>query len=314
RLRLVPVSRRRDRAHRPRDGQPVPEPRTAPSAAVLAVKFAIGAGLLLIALRQRRRIGAEETQEASEMAGAHRQDAAVACRRHRRARPAMAPCRCYRRHRRGGEALLRGDLHLALPVLSHRNFVRPRYGDPCGLPARAIPRSPRPRKGLDRHLHGSGHHHRVCLAWVLAYREGQLPTRDPSAQITGQTRISTLGSNSCCAPDASAADDAAVGPDPSTLPAAGAPQEDPRAGLCFPSLFTICPVLRTAGWPVSVTALYGLRHPRDLGLRVLPGRRVPSSSRSSSTGGRPARSIFLRTWPSSLAMKTPPTPVKPVWS
>ena len=98
------------------------------------------------------------------------------------------------------------------------------------------------------------------------------------------------------------------------LPAAGAPQEDPRAGLCFPSLFTICPVLRTAGWPVSVTALYGLRHPRDLGLRVLPGRRVPSSSRSSSTGGRPARSIFLRTWPSSLAMKTPPTPVKPVWS
>src|SRR6185437_7273205 len=135
------------------------------------------------------------------------------------ARPAMAPCRCYRRHRRGGEALLRGDLHLALPVLSHRNFVRPRYGDPCGLPARAIPRSPRPRKGLDRHLHGSGHHHRVCLAWPLAYREGQLPTRDLSAQITGQTRISTLGSNSCCAPDASAADDAAVGPDPSTLPA-----------------------------------------------------------------------------------------------
>jgi len=98
------------------------------------------------------------------------------------------------------------------------------------------------------------------------------------------------------------------------LAATGAPQEDPRAGLCFPSLFTICPVLRTAGWPVSVTALYGLRHPRDLGLRVLPGRRVPSSSRSSSTGGRPARSIFLRTWPSSLAMKTPPTPVKPVWS
>jgi hypothetical protein len=31
------------------------------------------------------------------MAGAHRQDAAVACRRHRRARPAMAPCRYYRR-------------------------------------------------------------------------------------------------------------------------------------------------------------------------------------------------------------------------
>ena len=57
-----------------------------------------------------------------------------------------------------------------------------------------------------------------------------------------------------------------------------------------------------------------LASPRDLGLRVLPGRRVPSSSRSSSTGGRPARSIFLRTWPSSLAMKTPPTPVKPVWS
>lgn len=38
-------------------GNQPPEPRTAPSAAVLAVKIAIGAGLLLIALRQRRRIG-----------------------------------------------------------------------------------------------------------------------------------------------------------------------------------------------------------------------------------------------------------------
>jgi hypothetical protein len=55
-------------------------------------------------------------------------------------------------------------------------------------------------------------------------------------------------------------------------------------------------------------------HLRDLGLRVLPGRRLPSWSRSPRTGGRPARSIFLRTWPSSLAMKTPPMPVKPVWS
>ena len=38
-------------------GNNPPGPRTAPSAAVLAVKIAIGAGLLLIALRQRRRMG-----------------------------------------------------------------------------------------------------------------------------------------------------------------------------------------------------------------------------------------------------------------
>jgi len=37
-------------------GNKPPEPRTAPSVAVLAVKIAIGAGLLLIALRQRRRM------------------------------------------------------------------------------------------------------------------------------------------------------------------------------------------------------------------------------------------------------------------
>ena len=90
-------------------------------------------------------------------------------------------------------------------------------------------------------------------------------------------------------------------------------QEDPR-GIALPSLVTISLALRTAGGPVSVTALDGLRHPRDLGRRMLSGRRVPSSSRSSSTGGRPTRSIFLRTWPSSAAIKTPPRPVKPVWS
>jgi len=33
---------------------------------------------------------------------------------------------------------------------------------------------------------------------------------------------------------------------------------------------------------------------------VLVGRSVPSSLRSSRTAGRPTRSIFLRTWPSSL--------------
>jgi threonine/homoserine/homoserine lactone efflux protein len=38
-------------------GNHSPEPRTARSAAVLAVKIAIGTGLLLIALRQRRRMG-----------------------------------------------------------------------------------------------------------------------------------------------------------------------------------------------------------------------------------------------------------------
>jgi threonine/homoserine/homoserine lactone efflux protein len=38
-------------------GNKPPKPRTAPSAAVLAVKIAIGVGLLLIALRQRRRMG-----------------------------------------------------------------------------------------------------------------------------------------------------------------------------------------------------------------------------------------------------------------
>jgi hypothetical protein len=38
-------------------GDRPPESRTAPSMAVLAVKIAIGAGLLLVALRQRRRMG-----------------------------------------------------------------------------------------------------------------------------------------------------------------------------------------------------------------------------------------------------------------
>ena len=38
-------------------GNQPPKPRTPPSAAVLAIKIAIGAGLLLIALRQRRRMG-----------------------------------------------------------------------------------------------------------------------------------------------------------------------------------------------------------------------------------------------------------------
>jgi threonine/homoserine/homoserine lactone efflux protein len=38
-------------------GDKPPEPKTAPSAAVLAVKIAIGAGLLLVALRQSRRMG-----------------------------------------------------------------------------------------------------------------------------------------------------------------------------------------------------------------------------------------------------------------
>jgi len=38
-------------------GNKPPEPKTAPSTAVLAVKIAIGAALLLVGLRQRRRIG-----------------------------------------------------------------------------------------------------------------------------------------------------------------------------------------------------------------------------------------------------------------
>ena len=55
-------------------------------------------------------------------------------------------------------------------------------------------------------------------------------------------------------------------------------------------------------------------HPRDLGLRVLPGRSVPSSARSFRSAGRPWLSIFVRTRPSSFDMNSPPTPVKPVCS
>jgi RimJ/RimL family protein N-acetyltransferase len=55
-------------------------------------------------------------------------------------------------------------------------------------------------------------------------------------------------------------------------------------------------------------------HPRDPGLSVLSARSAPSSPRSSSRAGRPVLSIFLRTCPSSCAMKIPPAPVKPVCS
>ena len=47
---------------------------------------------------------------------------------------------------------------------------------------------------------------------------------------------------------------------------------------------------------------------------VLEARSAPLSSKSSRTAGRPMVSIFLRTEPSSLAMRNPPGPVKPVWS
>jgi len=111
----------------------------------------------------------------------------------------------------------------------------------------------------------------------------------------------------------SPADDAAA--DPGTLP--GRSRRTARGsarGIALPlTVHGVC-CAENCGLAGERYGAGRLASPRDLGLRVLPGRRVPSSSRSSSTGGRPARSIFLRTWPSSLAMKTPPTPVKPVWS
>jgi hypothetical protein len=85
---------------------------------------------------------------------------------------------------------------------------------------------------------------------------------------------------------------------------------------CWPTdadgLRALVPSAGMHGLAALATALVGLRHPRGSGLRVMPGRRMPSWSRSSSTRDRPARSIFLRASPSSLDMKTPPTPVKPV--
>src|SRR5258708_7593584 len=87
------------------------------------------------------------------------------------------------------------------------------------------------------------------------------------------------------------------------------------AAIASPRAGRMSVVMRAGGWAGEAYGTGGVASPaRDLGLRVLPGRRVPSWSRSSRTGGRPARSIFLRTWPSSVARKTPPTPVKPAWS
>src|SRR5450755_4205463 len=84
------------------------------------------------------------------------------------------------------------------------------------------------------------------------------------------------------------------------------------------------PRIGGGGWPAALSfvtihpgwqaAAGAGNYATDLGLRVLTGRGAPSSSRSSSTAGRPTLSIFRRTRPSSFAIKAPPTPVKPVCS
>ena len=57
RVRVADIPGDRSHGHRARNGNNLPEPNTAPSLAQLAVKIAIGARLVAIAIRHRRRMG-----------------------------------------------------------------------------------------------------------------------------------------------------------------------------------------------------------------------------------------------------------------
>jgi hypothetical protein len=75
-------------------------------------------------------------------------------------------------------------------LADHRRKPEVSSRDPYDPPARTIPCSPHLHKARNRHPHGSGHHHRVCLARLLAHRQEQLPTRYLIARMTGQIRVS----------------------------------------------------------------------------------------------------------------------------
>jgi hypothetical protein len=82
----------------------------------LAVKITIGAGLIGIAIRQRRRLGKPKSQEAAEVAGARGQHVPVVRHDPGPDASALGPDRRGRGRRRGGQAVQLGGLPGSTPT------------------------------------------------------------------------------------------------------------------------------------------------------------------------------------------------------
>jgi threonine/homoserine/homoserine lactone efflux protein len=159
-------------------GNKPPEPKTAPSTAVLAVKIAIGAALLLVALRQRRRMGRPKKPKKTPKWQARIDKMspwyAVVIAAIVQPWPLVAAGTAIVVEAKLSSAATYIALILLCLIATSSVLI---IEIPRGLPARSVRRTPRPPKDLDPQPHGSGHRHRVCLARYLAHRKEQLRAR-----------------------------------------------------------------------------------------------------------------------------------------
>ena len=109
-------------------------PSTAPSLAALAAKLAIGAGLLVIAIRYYRKLGKPKPPKKPPMADAHRQHRPWYAIGLGPLAPALGTGRRRCRGHSRGETLILAGLPDACPVLRHRHILDPRDGDLRRLP------------------------------------------------------------------------------------------------------------------------------------------------------------------------------------
>ena len=163
-------------------GNKPPKPNTAPSLAGLAVKIAIGVALVLIAVRQRRRMGKPRPPKKTPkwQTGLDNMSPLYAIG----LAPLVQPWGLVA----AGVAVITeakltslGELHRPLPVLpgGHCRVYRPR--DLCRLPAGAGPGIPRAHPNVDRHPHRSGDHRRFAGPGALVGRQEHLSPRDVTA-------------------------------------------------------------------------------------------------------------------------------------
>ena len=159
-------------------GNNPPEPNTAPSLAQLAVKIAIGAGLVAIAIRHRRRMGRPKPPKKPPKWQAHVDTMspwfAMGLA------PALQPWGLIG----AGAATVVGaklsswESYLALfRVLRPGFVVLPGHGDLRRFPARPEPGVPGQVQDLDGHPHRPGDHRGQPDPGFLAHRKQHLPDR-----------------------------------------------------------------------------------------------------------------------------------------
>jgi hypothetical protein len=161
-----------------------PAPSTAPSLVVLAVKIAIGVGLLLVALRQYRRMGKPKKPRKTPrwQLGIDKMSPlyAVGLAALVQPWPLVAA---------GAATIVEAKLssladYGSLALFCRRDILDALPGGPCRLSSRTLTGAAWPPTRLDQHPPRSGDHHRERPTRILAHRKEQLCARRLIGTVT----------------------------------------------------------------------------------------------------------------------------------